>query len=144
MHGAEERRGERAIDALGEVIRTEERREGVPAGGADQGVELARRHGRLVGDTREGVRLHEVATVLALPQDGLLGHAVRVGVLDLHQVVALDAVLTAEVLHRDDEAPPVADGGEHADAGMERAGHADADRGDGDHRVAGFFAACQP
>lgn len=86
LDGSEERRGNASPVAGVRSFSGEERRHGGSSGGADECVEVARGHGRLVFDSGEGKGREESAPVLTLPNDRVFGRALGVGVLDADEV----------------------------------------------------------
>lgn len=82
-----------------------------------RGRERGTRQGQWAGHLRpaEGVGLGEGSTGLDFPEDGVVGGAVGVGVLNLDQVAG--SSVAGERLDGGDEAAAVAEGGHPADAG---------------------------
>ena len=93
-------------------VRMQEWRQRRPPRRPDERIELARLHRRFGLHLREGVRLQQIPPMLPLPQDRVFRHSVAVGVFDPNQMKA--PLLGIKRLNGRDEAPPVADGGEHS------------------------------
>ena len=92
----------------------QERRERRPPRRPDKRIELARLHRRLGLNLWERVGFQQIPSMLPLPQDRVLRHSVAIRVFDSDEMKA--PLRGIKRLNGRNEAPPVADGGEHSRA----------------------------